>query len=308
MKLLAPIWSVVLASAVVLAAITLARDAHAGSLGVRDDTHALSAGDVSSLRAVVAAAPFDGRLVVTEAYPDVQELSRYVGSLVTEADIVVVGLDPQHHHAAVHFGSGSRVPRAERPGIERAGNDAFRRGDLATGVAAIFQSASRAVAEAPAPGAQPPEALDARRPQPSVFSPGLVLLVVVGIVGAAIYFARRRSALGNPGYGAPPGGPGYGGPGYGGPGYPGAAPGAGMGPLGGGMIGAGLGGLAGYELGKLEGERRERDYEGGPREDQGRGTDTDTGFDDGGGGSSWDDGGGDGGGFDGGGGGSDFGS
>jgi hypothetical protein len=74
------------------------------------------------------------------------------------------------------------------------------------------------------------------------------------------------------------------------------------------MIGAGLGGLAGYELGKLEGERRERDYEGGPREDQGRGTDTDTGFDDGGGGSSWDDGGGDGGGFDGGGGGSDFGS
>jgi uncharacterized membrane protein YgcG len=302
MKVFAPICSVVLASAVLLSAMTLAPDVCAGSLRVRDDAHLLSAGDVASLQAVVASAPFDGRLLVTDAYPDVQDLSRYVGSLVAEADIVVVGLDPQHHHVAVHFGSGSRVPRAERPGIERAGNDAFRRGDWATGVAAIFQSASRAAAEAPAPGAQPPEALGDRRPQPSLFSPGLVLLVVVGILGAAIYFARRRSALGNQGYGAPP----YGGPGYGGPGYP---PGAGgLGPLGGGMIGAGLGGLAGYELGKLEGERQEREHDGGPRDDRGPGTDTDTGFDDGGGGSSWDDGGGDGGGFDGGGGGSDFGS
>jgi hypothetical protein len=306
MKVFAPIWSVVLASAVVLSAVTLARDAYAGSLGVRDDTHALSAGDVASLRAVVASAPFDGRLLVTDAYPDVQDLSRYAGSLVAEADIVVVGLDPQHHHVAVHFGSGSRVPRAERPSIERAGNDAFRRGDWATGVAAIFQSASRAAAEAPAPGAQAPEALADRRTQPSMFSPGLVLLVVVGILGVAIYLARRRSAVGNQSYGARPyGGPGYGGPGYGGPGYP---PGAGgLGPLGGGMIGAGLGGLAGYELGKLEGERQEHVRDGGPRDDRGPGTDTDTGFDDGGGGSSWDDGGG-GGGFDGGGGGSDFGS
>jgi hypothetical protein len=295
---------VVLASAVVLSAMTLAPDVCAGSLRVRDDAHVLSAGDVASLQAVVTSAPFDGRLLVTDAYPDVQDLSRYVGSLVAEADIVVVGLDTQHHHVAVHFGTESRVPRAERPGIERAGNDAFRRGDWATGVAAIFQSASRAAAEAPAPGAQPPEALADRRTQPSLFSPGLLLLVVAGILGVAIYFARRRSALGNQSYGAPPyGGPGYGGPGYGGPGYPGAG---GMGPLGGGLIGAGLGGLAGYELGKLEGEREEQRRDGG--QDAGPGTDADTGFDDGGGGSSWDDGGGDGGGFDGGGGGSDFGS
>jgi hypothetical protein len=291
------------------AMFAVVRNAHAGTLQIRDQAHVLSAEDAARLRSVIAAAPFDARLVVTNDYPDAQDLSRYVSSLVNEPNMVVVGLDPQHRHVQVHFGTGSRVPRSEFPAIERAGNDAFRRGDWAGGAAAIFQAAAPAAANAP------DSAAPAEGARPSLFGPGLLVLVVLGALGVAAYFAWKRSSSGGvgggpPGYGRPPygGGPGYP-PGYSGPGYP---PQGGMGPLGGGLIGAGLGGLAGYELGKMEGEREERDPR---RPDEGRGAGGDDpggNYDEGGGGSSWGDGGdsdGGGGGFDGGGGdggGSDF--
>jgi hypothetical protein len=294
-----------------ISVILFAPAASAGSLGVRDDTHELGPAQLQRVRDVLAQAPFDGRLVVTTAYPDAQELSKYVGSLVTAPNLVVVGLDPEHRHVQVHFGTGSGVPRSDWPGIERAGNDAFRRADWAGGVGAIFEAAAQSAsgsAGLQAPRAQPGPVVAER---PSVFGPGVVVLLVAAVVIGGLYLAsRRRSAYG--GYGEPPYGPGAGygpGPGYG-PGYP---PPGGMGPLGGGLIGAGLGGLAGYELGKAEGEREERVRE---REDAGwdRGNDWGGGgsasgddYDAGGGGSSWDDGGGggDGGGGDSGGG-SDF--
>jgi hypothetical protein len=307
----------------VLAALSVAGSARAGTLQIRDETQALSPQDVSRLRSVLAEEPFDGRLVITTSYPDRQELSRYVGSLVSEPNMIVVGVDPQHHHVQVHFGTGSRIPPSAWPAIERAGNDAFRRGDWAGGAAAVFRDAAGAVTGAPESATRPGTRA------PSLVGPGVLLLVLGGVVGLGLlvaFLVRRRGDGAYPGAGTGPGGygpPPYGQPPYGG-GYPyGAPPQGGMGPLGGGLIGAGLGGLAGYELGKLEGEReRERDegYGGrGEREDdRGGGFDAGGGNDDaGGGGSDWDDGGGggfdggDGGGFDGGGGdsgggGSDF--
>jgi hypothetical protein len=280
--------------ALLFAAVIPARQAYAGSLHIRDEAHVLSADDAARLRSVVVAAPFDARLVVTSEYPDAQDLSRYVGSLVNEPNEVVVGLDPQHHHVQVHFGTGSRVPRSEWAATEKAGNEAFRRGDWEGGAAAIFRAASLAVAS-PTADATPADGVA----RPSLIGPGLLLLIVAGAIGLAVYFARRRSAYG------PPGDPRYGAPPFSGPGYP--PQGGGMGPLGGGLIGAGLGGLAGYELGKLEGEREGHQRE--PLADRGNeGADPGGNFDEGGGGSSWDnDGGGDfGGGGDGGGGGSDF--
>jgi hypothetical protein len=125
-----------------------------------------------------------------------------------------------------------------------------------------------------------------------------LMLVALGI-GVLALLLRRRSAYGNAGYG------GYGYGPYPGD-YPGQPPRGGLGPLGGGMIGAGLGGLAGYELGKMEGEREQRELDrSGPDREL---NDPSQGFDAGGGGSSWDAGGGGGdfGGGDGGGGGSDF--
>jgi hypothetical protein len=288
--------------AFLFATVTLARPAHAGALHTRDEAHLFSANDLSRLRSAVAAAPFDARFVVTSEYPDAQALSRYVGSLVNEPNMIAVALDPQHHQVFAHFGTGVHIPRTEWPAVERAGNDAFRRGDWEAGAAAIFAAASRAASN---PAAELTPIADAR---PSLVGPGILLLVVLGAIGVAVYFARRRSiygSAGTAGYGASP---------FSGPGYPGAPPQGGIGPLGGGLIGAGLGGLAGYEIGKMEGEREARDRD--ASWDRGSpGADPGGNFDAGGGGSGWDDNGGDaggdGGGFDGGGGdagggGSDF--
>src|SRR5258708_14872142 len=118
-------WSrlLLLASALFLALTAFAHQARAGTLQVRDETHLLSAGDTQRLQSVVSGTPFDARLVVTTEYPQAQELSRLVGSLVTEPDMVVIGLDPEHRHVQVHFGNGSHIPHGAWPAIESAGND-----------------------------------------------------------------------------------------------------------------------------------------------------------------------------------------
>lgn len=278
-----------LSLSVALAAVGFAQPAHAGSLGVRDEAHALSATDRQRLGDVLAQAPFDGRVVVTTQFADAQELSRYVGSLVVEPDLVVVGLDPEHHHVQVHFGTGAGVPRADWADVERAGNDAFRRGDWAGGVGQIFARAASVTTTA-GPSSSPLQPRSSS--SPSMAGPIVLLLLLAGgVVVVGLVLSRRRAATGGyDGYGPPPGygpGPGY----YAGPGY--GPTGGGMGPVGGGLIGAGLGGLAGYELGKAAGEREERDREGWNRGDGwgGSGNDgPDGNFDDGGGGSSWDDG------------------
>ncbi|MGA2450331.1 MAG: hypothetical protein ABTD50_16785 [Polyangiaceae bacterium] len=284
--------------AFVLAIVMVGRSAVAGTLEIRDERHVLSAVDIAHLRTVVQAAPFDARLAVTTSFADSRELSRYVGSLLNTGNMIAVGLDPEHHHVQVHFGTASGIPQTAWSDIERAGNDAFRRSDWAGGIETIVRSAT-ASAHPSAGGPVPAR---------SIVSPVFGLLVGAAVIGLLVYFARRSRSYGNyaatsdPNYG-------YGArPPWGGPGAPYGPPQGGMGPIGGGLIGAGLGGLAGYELGKMEGEREQHAVDDGSR---GRAFEEprDDGFDAGGGGSSWDDGGG---GFDGGGsdgssgGGSDF--
>jgi hypothetical protein len=301
-----PARKALLATPFLVAILAASSLASARALQVRDEAHVLSTDEIGRLRSDVASAPFDARLVVTTEHPTSQDLGSYVHQLVNEGDLVIVGLDPEHHHVQVRFGTGSGVPEASWSTIEKSGNDAFRRGDWEGGAAAIFRAASSAVSTGPSGVLDP-----AQRVGPSRAGPGMVLLVIGGFIGIALlasFFFRRRGfapgpAAYGPGYGPPPyGGGGYG---YGGP------PAGGMGPVGGGLIGAGLGGLAGYELGKLEGERDGRDRDGGfgGSSNQGGG-DAGGNYDAGGGGSDWDAGGGGGGGGfdggDGGGGGSDF--
>src|SRR5260370_899754 len=220
-----------LASALFLALVAVAHTAYAGTLQVRDEAHLLSAGDVHKLQSVVSGTPFDARLVVTTEYPQAQDLGRTVGSLVTEPNMVVVGLDPEHRHIQVHFGNGSHISRASWPAIESAGNDAFRHGDWAGGGVAIFRAASAAVADVPGG-----RSTDAARP--SLFGPVLLLMLVAGAIGIAVHFARKRATYGSS-YGGGPGyGPGPYPPGAYPPGYPMGPPQGGMGPLGGGLIGA----------------------------------------------------------------------
>jgi len=293
-RLLAPVLAVGL--------LAVAADASAGTLTMRDEAQVFSASDTAQLRGIVAQAPFDARLVTTNNYPDQAGFSRFVGTLVSEPNMVVVGLDPQHHHVQVHFGVGSHIAEANWPAIERAGNDAFKRSAWEEGGADIFRAATSAVGTgASAPVTSSPQTESGG----SFLVVGLIVMLIVGIVLAAILFAvfRRRSpGYGSVGYGggAPYPGGGYpgGGPYYG----PGGTRGA-MGPLGGGLIGAGLGGVAGYELGKMEGEREQRGFDQGGYDPGGGGSSApDNGsFDAGGGGSSFDDSGSSGGG------GSDFG-
>lgn len=293
-----------LAGPFLVAVLTASPFASARALQVRDEAHVLTTEQIGRLRSEVASAPFDARLVVTSEHPSSQELGTYVHGLVNEGDLVIVGLDPEHHHVQVRFGTGSHVPEASWSEIERSGNDAFRRGDWETGAAAIFRTASSAVSTNPSGVLEPAE-----RVGPSRAGPGMVFAVIAGFVVIALlasFFLRRR------GFGPGPGayGPGYGPPPpYAGGGYGYGPPAGGMGPVGGGLIGAGLGGLAGYELGKLEGQREEHDRGGGFAETNQGGGDGGGNYDAGGGGSDWDAGGGGSGGFDGGdggGGGSDF--
>jgi hypothetical protein len=282
--------------------------ASAGALQVRDEAHVLSPADIARLRTDVASAPFDARVLVTEDHPDSAELGNYLRGFESEPNMVIVGLDPEHHHVQVRFGPRSHVREGAWTAIEKSGNDAFRRSDWEAGLADIFRTAASAVssdsAEPTAPGVE----------QPSRGSSHLLLIlgVFVGLALLAAVFFRRRRDYGPGGYG-PSYGPGYGEPGYGPPPYGGygyGPPQGGMGPVGGGLIGAGLGGLAGYELGKAAGEREERDRDGGFGGSSQGGSNNGNDGDWGGGGSDW--GGGDsgGGGFDGGGGdgggGSDF--
>ena len=283
------------------------RPAHAGTLQVRDTAAILTVADRTQLEAAAARAPFDVRVLTSSAYADQAGFSRYVGGQVNEANEVVVGVNPVHHHTQVHFGTGSRIAPSEWTAIERAGNGAFRDARWAPGIVAILDQATTAV------GTGPTTAAPASSGSGLAIGGIVVLLLVIAVpvllILAVVAFIRRatRGSLGGPGYA----GPGYGGPGYGGPGpgYGGGYGQGGMGPVGGGLIGAGLGGVAGYELGKMEGEREAGRGEGGGGGffDSGSSTNDSGGssFDAGGGGSSWDSGGG--GGDSGGGGGGDSG-
>lgn len=190
------------------------RPAHAGTLQVRDTAAILTVANRTQLEAAAARAPFDVRVLTSSAYADQAGFSRYVGGQVNEANEVVVGVDPVHHHTQVHFGTGSRIAPSEWTAIERAGNGAFRDARWAPGIVAILDQATTAV------GTGPTTAAPASSGSGLAIGGIVVLLLVIAVpvllILAVVAFIRRatRGSLGGPGYA----GPGYGGPGYGGPG------------------------------------------------------------------------------------------
>lgn len=310
-------WSILLLG---IALLCFAPSARAGTVAVQDSAHIFGPGDADALRAVAAHAPFDVRVATTTAYADQPSLSRFTRSLVNEPDMIAIAIDPEHRHVQVHFSTDSGIPAAQWTGIERAGNDAFKRGAWEQGSADIIRAAEGAVTPGASSGAS--------RGSPATSSGGhsflWVLFLLVPLIGLVLFIVvivalvrrfQRPNNTWTPGNQGPYGGGPYGGGGqYYGPGYGGGQSG-GLGPVGGGLIGAGLGGVAGYELGKMEGEReqRERDQGGSFGGDYGGNysgdSDASSNYDAGGGGSSWDSGssGDSGGGSDFGGGGGDFG-
>jgi len=166
--------------------LAMAADANAGTLVLRDEAQILTPADAAQLKASVAQAPFDARLVTTTNYADPAGFSRFVGMMVSEPNMVVVGIDPQHHRIEVQFGTATRIPEADRPAIERAGDEAFERRAWEEGGVDVFRAATVAVSSR-------------GRPATPV---GLVVVLVVGVLLAAAVVAvlRRRS----PGHGAVP--------------------------------------------------------------------------------------------------------
>ena len=186
--------------------------AQAGTLQVRDTAGMLSSGDRNQIESVVSRYPFDVRLLTSSAYADQGAFSRYVGSQVNEANEVVIGLDPVHHHTQVHFGTGSHIASSSWPAIERAGNSSFHDGRWGAGVIAILDQAAGSVGTGGATSASPVSS----KSSSGMGGILLVLFVIaIPVIGIMVVVAVIRRFTRGPGYGSP----GYGGPGYGGPGY-----------------------------------------------------------------------------------------
>jgi len=273
------------------ALLTGSAPAFAGTLQLKDSQGLLSPGDAAALHREGEALPFDARVVTTGDHPEKAELERYVHEQLTSPNMVVVGIDKAHRHTAVHFGTATGVPPSEYRAIEQAGNNAFRDGNWRIGISAILAQtrdvarASGAVTAATTREGGPVGARSTASASTAMW--GLLAVVVVAglIVLVGVTLARRARAgmlgqspggpnapyppatpgafaPGTPGAyppGAYPPGQGYGyGPGYGAPG----GIGSGMGRN---IAAAGLGGLVGYELGKMagdHGDRREVSQEG----------------------------------------------
>ena len=251
-----------MAAVVSVTLMLLSLPALAGRVQLRDPGGLLSQADVSALQEVAAGYPFDARVLATSEYENKADFDRHVRAQVNAPNAVVIGIDRTHRFTSVHFGTGLGVPPSQFKAIEQAGNPHFKEGNWRAGVEAILKETRQA-----AHGAAGSTAGEAAKPRSTagmtVFY-GLIAVLVVGgliaLVGSVLSRRAREAQLGPPGYppGAapgpyPPGGPppGYG-PGPYGPGYGGG--GSGMGTN---IASAALGGLAGYQLGKMAGDHHD---------------------------------------------------
>ncbi len=210
---------------------------------------------------------------------------------VTTTRTIVIAVNTQSHHLAIRTGSASRVSQSAAVAATQAFTNSFKSNSNYTDATiAALDSMKSAIQAAPQQGNR---AAPARRSRTSGGASGwicgaLCLVAVVALVVFAVsrFSGRRRAYRAGPGPGYGPGagyGPGGGyGPGYGG--------GGGVNPWVAGGAGAVGGGVLGYELGRMEGEREERRREEYYDQDRGDNSGGDDGW--GGGGADSDFGGG----------------
>jgi hypothetical protein len=260
-------------------AVLFALPASAGTLHTTDDAGVFTPSQLATLRSRAQGDDFDVRLITSSSYASKSDLGGYVHRFVTEPNIVVIGLDPTHHHVSVHFGTGTRIADSEFKAVESAGVASFKDSDWAGGVVAILDRAEKAVGtgggQRTAPAGTNPGTSSSTGT--SGFGGFFWIILLLGGVGLLFWIVSRRRASGPPamgGYGGPPIGGYGGGPPVGGYGGPPVGPsyGGGGSGIGSNIASAGLGGLVGYELGKEVGEGHHHHYDDEePRRHEGRG-------------------------------------
>jgi hypothetical protein len=175
-------------------AVVFALPASAGTLHTSDDAGVFSASQLTAIRKKVDAYDFDVRLATTSSYASKSELGDYVHHFVTEPNIVVIGLDPVHHHVSVHFGTGTGIPDSAFKSIESAGMSSFKDRDWTGGVTAILDRAESSVDHVVV-RTVPGRAAPVRTSSGGGF--GLLgLLVIFGFIGFVIWLVVRRRPSG----------------------------------------------------------------------------------------------------------------
>lgn len=110
-------------------------------MDIQDLTGRLSSVDHSALEGMRT--PLDVKVLFTSADTRIG-LEMQVHDMVTTANTLAIGVDPLHHYAFVHFGTGTGIRHGDYIPIERAGNGEFHLGNWGAGVRAIVNAASAA--------------------------------------------------------------------------------------------------------------------------------------------------------------------
>jgi hypothetical protein len=252
----------VLAAIVIGLAVALAPalPAAAAAVAIHDDSHVL---DVTRVQNAAASLPDPVAVYTTTKFADDKAaFDREAQAKVSGPTVIVIAINTQSRHLAIRTGPRSRVRQGGADAATQAFVTAFRaNSDYTAATIAAIDSLRDSIAQA---GGTTQTGRTAHRTGIPAYLSGCFCLLLVGLVIALVVFLVRRSG----GRGRTPRGFGrrsrYGAPGGYDPGY-GGYQSSGVNPWVAGGAGAAAGGLLGYELGRMEGEREahQRDEYGG---------------------------------------------
>jgi hypothetical protein len=241
--------------------LLVATPAAAAAVNIVDDSHVL---DVTRVQNEAATLPDPVAIYTTAKLADDKAaFDREAQSKVSSPTIIVIAINTQARHLAIRTGTRSRVSQSAAGAATDAFTSSFRANSDYT--AATIAALDSMRASIPRGGGGTSGTRTAHRTGVGTYLSGCVCLLLVAAVIGLVVFAVRRSGRGRRAgrFGGPGGGPGGYGPGgygpanYGQPGYGSS----GVSPWVAGGAGAVAGGVLGYELGRMEGEHEQRDYD-----------------------------------------------
>jgi hypothetical protein len=181
-------------AAAFVAVLLAAGPATAAAVSIHDDAHVL---DVTRVQNEAARLPDPVAIYTTTKFADDKAaFDREAQSKVTQPTMIVMAINTQSRHLAIHTGPKSRVSQQAGTSATQLFISSYRSNpDYTTATIAALDSLRSALPSAPAPSAGPAEH------KPTKSSGGsfigsllcllLVVLIVVGIIVAVVRFTRR---------------------------------------------------------------------------------------------------------------------